>query len=232
MFNLKRPKSKPDPDGPGLSWEADIMLGLRSSLKRQQVINVGLLAAVLVLACAIIVMIPLRKVVPYVVTVDKLTGQASVVSTANDVAASGELNDKHWIQQFLISRERYSYTLLQYDYDQVKRLAGDQPWAVYDKQFQGDAPLDKKYGANIEVLPVVLSITLSEGGLATVRYELRTKDFRLAADPVVTRRIATFRYRYEPKSSVLQAEAIKNPFGFTVTGYQTDPELVNTEASK
>jgi type IV secretion system protein VirB8 len=227
MFNKKRPEVRPDDASVDLSWEADVTLNLRRSARTAWRIAAGGFALASLLAVAVVLLIPLRKVVPYVYVVDKLTGEGTVVATAQDFVATSALNDKHWIKQFVISRERYNFRLLQFDYDNVKRMAGNGPWSAYDRLFQGESSLDKKFGENTEIIPTVLSITLAEGGLATVRYEIRTRDQRASAEPAVARRVATIRYVYDVKGSMREAEAIENPLGFTVTGYQTDPELVN-----
>lgn len=227
MFRKPRPDTRPDDETANLSWEADIVLNLRRSVRNAWRISAAEFVVIVLLAAAVLMMIPLRKVVPYVVMVDKLTGESSVVSTAQDFVSTSALNDKHWVKRFVIARERYNFRLLQSDYDMVKRTAGNTPWLAYDRLFQGESSLDKKLGENKEIIPAVLSITLSEGGLATVRYELRTRDFRSAADATVSRRVATVRYAYNVKRSLTESEAIENPLGFTVTGYQTDPELLN-----
>jgi type IV secretion system protein VirB8 len=218
-------------DGEGLDWETDIVLNLRRSQRNAWRIASAGLALSALLIVALILLLPLRKVVPYVVMVDKLTGEANVVQTAQDFVLTSALNDKHWVKQFVISRERYNFRLLQHDYDNVRRMAGNSPWSAYDRLFQGEGALDKKHGENVEITPTVLSITLADGGLATVRYELRTRDLRASSEPTVARRVATVRYAYEVKANVRESEAIENPLGFTVTGYQTDPELVQGDGA-
>lgn len=210
-----------------LSWEADIVLNERKSRIVAWRVAAASIVMAIIMGIALVLLIPLKQVVPYVVTVDKLSGESSIAQTADDFVRSSALNDKHWVKQFLISRERYSFKLLQHDYDTVKSLAGDQPWLSYVKLYDGDAALDKKYGENTEIVPSILSITLSEKGFATVRYELKTKESRSAAEPTVTRRIATMRYAYKPQGARKEFELIDNPLGFTVEAYQTDPEFVN-----
>jgi type IV secretion system protein VirB8 len=231
LWGSKRPET-PQRDETGLSWEVDIVSNLRQAQRRDRMFMVALLVLAFVQAGAIVSMLPLRKVVPYVVMVDKLTGEARPVNTATEVVSAGTLNEKSWIQEFVIARERYSYRILQRDYDQVKRMAGPQVWAAYDKQFEGENALDKKYAENVEILPTIMSITLSDGGLATVRYELKTRDVRSTSGPSLTRRVATLRYKFEPRVGVSEAEAILNPLGMSIVGYQSDPELMSTEGGK
>lgn len=208
-----------------LSWEASIVLNQTKSRVVAWRVAAAAGAVCLAEAVALAMLVPLHSVVPTVVMVDKLTGEAQVVPSAQEYVANSTLSDKHWINNFLIARERYVYKFIQHDYDTVRRLAGNQPWGNYAAQFEGADSLEKRLKEDVEILPVVLSITLNGNGMATVRYELRTRDFRVTAPPAVTRRIATLRYEYAVKTLTLEKEAIANPLGFTVTAYQTDAEM-------
>lgn len=208
-----------------VSWEADMVLNERKSRTVAWRIAAVACTVAAVQGAAIILMLPLKTVVPSVVMVDKLTGEGQIVSTAQEYVSTSSLSDKHWVERFVTSRERYVYRFIQYDYDTVRRLAGDQPWANYTPMYEGSEALDVRLKDNVEIIPSVLSITLTGNGMATVRYELRTRDYRSTAPPVVTRRVATIRYEYKARNLVLEKEAIANPFGFTVLAYQTDPEM-------
>lgn len=223
MFPKKMTRAT-EPELSNLSWEADIVLNSRTSERTAWRVAIASLIVVFLMAIALILLLPLKQVVPYVVVVDKLTGETSVATTTKDFVTSSALNDKHWVKTFLISRERYSYRIAQHDYNTIRLLAGDKPWATYAKLYEGEYSLDKKYGENTEIIPSILSITLNGDGLATVRYELRTTDGK-SIEPVIARRIATLRYQYIPQSSRREVELIDNPLGFTVLGYQTDPEF-------
>jgi type IV secretion system protein VirB8 len=224
MFGRKsvKPEEKPIPN---LSWEADIVLNERLSRVLAWRVATAAIVMAFMMGIAIALLIPLKQVVPYVVTVDKMTGESTITPTARDFVSSSSLNDKHWIKSFLIARERYNFKLLQHDYDTVRALAGDKPWASYARLYDGDSGLDKKLLENTEITPTILSISLTSGGIATVRYELKTKEVRLT-DPTTSRRIATLRYSYKPQGAKREAELIDNPLGFTVEAYQTDPEFV------
>ncbi|NRR30390.1 hypothetical protein HSX11_09320 [Oxalobacteraceae bacterium] len=211
----------------GLSWEADIVLNERRSRILAWRVAIVAIAVAFIVAVALLLLMPLKQVVPYVITVDKLTGESSIAISSKNFVTNSTLNDKHWVKSFLLARERYNFKLLQYDYDTVKSLAGDGPWKVYSKLYDGDAGLDKKIGENTEITPTILSIALNETGIATVRYELRTKDMRSVAEPVLTRRVATIRYSYKQQGSRKEFDLIDNPLGFSVDAYQTDPEFLN-----
>jgi type IV secretion system protein VirB8 len=209
----------------GLSWEADIVLNERTSRLLAWKVAAFAGATSCLMAVALILLIPLKQVVPYVVEIDKLTGESSIVGSARDYVSPSALNDKHWIKTFVLSRERYAYPLLQHDYDTVHLLAGETAWKAYAKLFEGgDDALDKKYGKKVEITPTILSLTLNQPGIATVRYELNRKNE--VGDPIITRRVATLRYSFKQQLSKREFDVIDNPLGFSVDGYQTDPEFM------
>jgi type IV secretion system protein VirB8 len=209
----------------GLSWEADIVLNERTSRLLAWKVAACAGATACLMAVALILLIPLKQVIPYVVEIDKLTGESSIVGSARDYVSPSALNDKHWIKTFVLSRERYSYPLLQHDYDTVHLLAADAAWKTYAKLFEGDDAMDKKFGKKVEIIPTILSITLNQPGIATVRYELNRKNE--VGEPQITRRVATLRYSFKQQLSKREFDVIDNPLGFSVDGYQTDPEFMS-----
>jgi type IV secretion system protein VirB8 len=184
---------------------------------------------VVLLLVAIILMMPLKSTVPYVYVVDKLTGEVSVGATTKDFVRSTELNDKYWVNQFMLSAERYNYRLLQSDYDTVQLLAGDAVFSQYAQRFEGNNSMEKRFAENVQVLPTILSVSITDGKLATVRFERKVQDLRAGGESKTTRWVALVRYDYKALYNRKEAELIHNPLGFTVTGYQVDPELT-TEA--
>jgi len=216
-----------------LSWEHSIVQARIDSEKRAWLIaRIGTLIT-LIAVTALAVSIPFKQTITRVVVVDKVTGETSVaVDLPEYVATRNDINDKHWIKRFVIAHERYDYKILQADYDLVRRLAGDVTWAKYKKKFVGENSLQKTLEEKVERIPTILSVTLPSPNIATVRYELEEKDLRNASSittqPKVTRYIATLEYKYIPNVKVPEPDAIENPLGFTVTGYQVDPEIVVT----
>jgi len=229
MFNKTKNRGgqRPEPEMHDLSWEHTIVSNDRKSKKTAWWAFYAQSVVSITLGVAILFMLPLKTVVPYVIAVDKITGETSVVPTSENYTTNEVLNDKHWVKEFLISHERYNYRLLQYDYDKIKNLAGDTVWRDYSSKFNGEKALDKVYADNIEIIPKILSITIQDGGIATVRYELATTDRRQANyAPKVTRKVATMRFSYEKKLFQKESDAIDNPHGFTISAYQTDSEFV------
>jgi type IV secretion system protein VirB8 len=210
-----------------LSWDADIVLLTRKSQRLAWRMFAGAVVVIFLLCVAIILMMPLKSTVPYVFTVDKLTGEVAVAATAKDFVKSTELNDKYWVKQFLLSHERYNYRLLQADYDTVRLLSGDNVYSLYAARFEGNDSMDKRFADNVQIIPQILSISITGGNLATVRFERRQQEMRAGGEAKTTRWVALVRYEYKPQLGRKEPELIQNPLGFTVVGYQVDPELTS-----
>lgn len=225
----KRGAVTPNDKMTGINWEAELNSNLRNSLKRSSVLNYILGLAVVALAIAFAMLVPLKQTVPYLVRVDTLTGATQIGQTVQDYVNQSELNDKHWVKNFVVARERYNYRLLQHDYDTIKSLAGDVPWKEYDELFNGSNGLDQRLGENVQITPEIISITLTKNGdqkFATVRLKVEQRDMRSEGKTRTIQKVATLRYDYKPKFFVREREAIENPFGFVVLAYQTDNEFV------
>ena len=228
MFK-RSPKASASAQLSQLSWEASIVESERHSARLAwKIAVISLLMGLLGVLCAIVVL-PLKTTEIKVVTVDKLTGETALASTLGQYAlAPNELNDKYWSKRFLLARERYQYKLLQADYDTVRLLAATAPWRSYAALFDGAQALDKQYGQDIEITPTVLSTTISQYGIATIRYEIKERDLRNSEAPnKIERRVATLRYHYAPNLKANERDLIDNPLGFTVDAYQTVLEVAS-----
>ncbi|MGA2549083.1 MAG: type IV secretion system protein [Burkholderiaceae bacterium] len=208
---------------PRVDWETSLVANeSRSRRTAWRVAAIATLIAALE-AIALSALAPLHSVVPYVVSVDRATGDALVAPTGIESTQTQTLNDKHWISEFIVSRERYVFALLQHDYDTVQRFSSPGVWAHYAGLYEGEAPLDKKLGESTEILPRILSITVAEAGIATARLEVARHE---STGAIRTQRyVATLRYQYHVPMRARESELIANPFGFRVTAYQLDEEL-------
>ncbi len=122
---------------------------------------------------------PFRQVVVRVVEVDKLTGDTGVAGDMPAyVSSRNDINDKHWVKQFVIAHERYVGKILQKDFDTIKVLSGDEVYAKFRAQFEGPNALQSKLGFRVEIAPKILSTTLSAPNIATVRFETTTTDLQ------------------------------------------------------
>lgn len=194
--------------------------------------RVALASAVvaIVAIAALAVLVSRFQPVAFLVTVDKATGETSVVKTLDrDTVEYSEMQDKHNINQFVLSRERYLFQLLQYDYDTTLNLSTDEVGSVYAKLFDGDKALDKVLGAGTEYRIQILSTRLpkDQPGKAIISFEKVVRRSNAGEPEAPARFVATLSYTYKPTLLAKEAAWVANPTGFKVTAYRADPELVS-----
>ena len=217
-------------------WEIDRVLMLERSERRAWwVASSGLILGLIGIA-AVFVQGPLRRVVEIPIVVDRVTGEATIQQRLSvETIPPMETLDKHNLATFVRARESYSWMFLQRDFDQVARMAVPAVFNDYNRQFDGDAALQKKIGASedwrINVVGVRLAASGRSGnrGEATVTYDkvVRLTDRNLP--DVTTRHVASVVFQYQPKVLAKERDRLENPFGFVVMAYRSDPEI-NTAA--
>lgn len=205
-------------------WEASQTLALMQSESRAwKIAGVSTVLTALSIT-GLVVMLPFYKVVPMTFLVDQATGEAQLVDTSTAIPMSSEQWDKHWVDEYVNSRERYNWMLLQYDHDKTMALSGDEIAKTYDALYQGANSIDKQLGNYTERRIHIVSSTLppSNPGTAVVRFERSTRERGLDVE-IGAEYIATLSYTYQkPTLRTLEKNIIANPSGFKVTGYVVD----------
>jgi type IV secretion system protein VirB8 len=219
------------------AWEVDRALMLERSERRAWWAAIAGLVLGLIGIAAVFVQGPLRRVVEIPIVVDRVTGEATIQQRLSvETIPPMEALDKHNLATFVRARESYSWMFLQRDFDQVARMAVPAVFTDYNRQFDGDAALQKKLGASedwrINVVGVRLAASGRSGnrGEATVTYDkvVRLTDRNLP--DVTTRHVASVVFQYQPKVLAKERDRLENPFGFVVMAYRSDPEI-NTPAA-
>lgn len=207
-----------------IDWEASQTLALMQSESRAWKIAGVSTALTALSVTGLVVMLPFYKIVPMTFLVDKATGAAQLVNTSSAIAMSSEQWDKHWVEEYVNSRERYNWMLLQYDHDKTMALSGDEIAKTYDALYQGANSIDKQLGNYTERRIHIVSSTLppSNPGTAVVRFERSTRERGLDVE-IGEEYIATLSYIYQkPTLRTLEKNVVANPGGFKVTGYVVD----------
>ncbi|OGA97740.1 MAG: type IV secretion system protein VirB8 [Burkholderiales bacterium RIFCSPHIGHO2_12_FULL_69_20] len=218
--------------GANRAWEVDRALMLERSERRAWWVAIAGLVLGLIGIAAVFAQGPLRRVIEIPIVVDRVTGEATIQQRLSvETIPPMEALDKHNLANFVRAREGYSWMFLQRDFDQVARMAVPAVFADYNRQFEGDAALQKKIGAaedwRINVVGVRLAASGRAGnqGEATVTYDkvVRLTDRNLPE--VTTRHVASVVFQYQPKVLAKERDRLENPFGFVVTAYRSDPEI-------
>jgi type IV secretion system protein VirB8 len=219
------------------AWEIDRAAAMEKSERRAWWVASAGLCLGLLGVTAVFVQGPLRRIVEIPIVVDRVTGETTIQQRLSvETIPPIEALDKHSLATFVRAREAYSWMFLQRDFDQVARMAVPAVFNDYSRQFEGDAPLQKRIGPSEEWRIVIVSVRLAatkrsgNRGEATVTYDkvVRLTDRNLP--DTTTRHVASVLYRYEPKVFVKERDRLENPFGFVATAYRSDPEI-NTSAA-
>jgi type IV secretion system protein VirB8 len=214
------------------AWEVDRAEMMARSERRAWRVAGSSITVALSAVLAVVAHGPLQKVIEVPIVVDKQTGETTIQQRlAIETVPHLDTLDKHNAAAFVRAREGYSWWWLQRDFDQVARMAVPAVFADYNRQFEGEAALQKKLSATEEWRVNVISVRLSAAkrqgnrGEATVTYEKSVRLTDRNLPDTVTRHVATLVYEYQPKALAKEKDRIENPFGFVVIAYRSDPEI-------
>lgn len=212
FFQLRRQRNR---------WAATALVSLGLSLA-----SVGTLLAI----------VPLKEVRPYVVMVDRTTGEAEKVVQVKAVdLAEEEAVRQAELVRYVTDRETYDPAdngtripeVLSHSRNQARRslvslwTAGSEnyPPAIYEDRAR----------VGVTVVSIALLSETNDGGTAQVRFR---KTLRQADEKPVERDfVATIGFVFEPRVERNLETVWRNPLGFAVTSYRIDAETLSPRAS-
>lgn len=208
-------------------WEASRISMIEKSEQRAWHVAYGAAGVASLAIVAIVLMMPLKETIPWVIRVDNTTGVPDIV-TALDSKGVGydEVVDKYWLAQFVRARETYDWYTLQKDYNTVGLLASPNVGKDYAALFEGPDALDKKFGKSVRATVDIVSVVPNGRGVGTVRFIKTTKRSDDDGPGTVTKWVATVAYEYRNPSLISESQRLVNPFGFQVLSYRQDPEMI------
>lgn len=213
------------------AFEDEIFFSLRHQRDNWAKVAVGSVAAsVLAMGC-LIAILPLNETKPFVIMVDKTTGEAEKLVQVRPASLDQ--------QDAVLQAELVSYVVDRETYDPgdnfaripdvMARSTGNAAESlaqIWSSSFPQYPPTI--YGDAVRIRVVVKSISLNpatrrgQADLATVRItKLREEKGRQTAERTF---VATVGYAFEPKENATLSEVWKNPLGFTVLSYRIDAE--------
>lgn len=212
------------------SWESDRQMRLAKSERRAWwVAGIACLFSLATIA-ALIAHETRPITAPPIIAIDKTSGNVEIIKAGDDISKNySELLEKYWTKRYVVARETYQYTTLQYDYDITLALSSDGVGTSYAKEFEGENAKDKKLGAQTEDRIKVISVVLppDQKRTAVIRFEKVRRHIGSHDQEDTTRRIfvATLSYKFEPSMRGREKDLIENPLGFKVTAYRVDAEI-------
>lgn len=211
------------------AWETDEI----SRLKRSRTlawVTAGVGAALATAAVVAVAMLtPLKTVEPFVVRVDKNTGQSDVVTLLDQKTVTyNEAIDKYFLARYVNYREEYSNAEAYPNYEAVTAMSSQDIGRVY---FNAINPSNKQapvmvYGKQGEVDVKVNSVVFMGNGVAQVRFQRQAR-MSGGAPWDASSWIATVTYEYTDAPTV-EKDRLVNPVGFRVNNYRLDPENIQS----
>lgn len=207
------------------SWAEDVHNSLRASRNRAYWVS-GAFALIATLeAVALVVLMPLKTVVPYTITVDKQTGFAQLQRGLNlGPLSEDESLTQAFIAQYIIARETIDATDLQENYKKVGLWSKGKARVDYINFMDPRNPQSVLNGAtsDTQIKTTIKSISLLDKQSALVRFYTERRE---GVGPFSrTDWSAAIKFSFSGKPMRLEDRLI-NPLGFQVLHYRRDSEF-------
>lgn len=207
------------------AWETDEITRSKRNERRAWIVASTAVVVALLAVLAVVLLTPLKTVEPFVVKVDRNTGQSDVVTILNQKSIGyDEAVDKYFLARYVNYREEFSDAVAFPNYEAVSVMSSQNIGKSYFDMItprNPRAPVNV-YGKTGQVDITVSSVAFIGKGVAQVRFTRRER-MRGDAPWDTAGWIATVTYEYV-NPPVGEKERLVNPVGFRVTEYRLDPE--------
>ena len=186
----------------------------------------------LVLGAVIVSILPLREVVPFLIR-DNGTGiPDGITRLVVEMLTTDDAMDKHFISQYIKTREGYYFNTLQQEYELTQMMSSDEVAKDYRSIYEGKNARDQKLGSSNTVKPEIISIVLSKkevgtdgqaSNIATARVRLIQRNLS-TGEETAKNIVVSLTYEYLPVKNMVEGFRMDNPLGFIVTHYRVDNE--------
>lgn len=218
------------------SWDADRAAQARRTLRvAWTVAGAGWVCAVLI-AAALMLLMPLKRVEPFVVRVDNSTGLVDVVPVFVGTTDMPEAVTRYFLDHYVSVCERFTFATAESDYEECGAFhtpQRNQAWYALWNRSNPASPLNV-YKDGTSVRAQVTSVSFFErasgiGDLAQVRY-IKEKRSGEGAHEQKTYWIATIQYSYAEPSKDPKTRRW-NPLGFRIIEFRSEPEVLTEPES-
>lgn len=212
------------------SWDVDRVAQAQRSCRRAwQVAGAGWICALATATCLILLM-PLKRVDPFVVRVDNTTGVVDVVPVYTGEGRVEQSVTRYFLAHYISICERFNFATAESDYEECGAFHAaqrNQAWYALWNPNNPGSPLNvHKDGSTVRVQVEAVSFFQRVSGvtdLAQVRY-LKAERAGVGADERISHWIATIQYAYTPPSRDPRVRRW-NPLGFKVVELTAEPEV-------
>lgn len=212
------------------SWDADRAAQNARSARVAWRVASGACVLTTVAIIALMLLMPLKHVEPFVIRVDNTTGVVDVVPVFVGEAPMPEVVTRYLLDHYLTVCERFTFATAESDYEECSSFhapARHQEWVALWDRTNANSPLNvHRDGTSVRVQ--VSSITFFDRSngvedLAQVRFIKSTRSGN--GGEQISQWIATVQYVYATPATDPRMRRW-NPLGFKVVDYRTEAEAL------
>lgn len=212
------------------SWDRDRVLNAqRSARVAWRVAGAGWVCAV-TSGASLLLLMPLKRVEPFVVRVDSSTGIVDVVPLYAGNASLDQSVTRYFLTHYITVCERFNFATAESDYEECGAFHSarrNQVWSALWSKNNPNSPLNlHKDGSTVRAQVVSVSFFQRGNGVADLAQVRYVKALRQGSDgeEQLTHWIATLQYVYTAPS---KDPGIRrwNPLGFKIVELVTEPEV-------
>ena len=208
-------------------FDVDLVTGPRRSARTAWIVASCALGVAVLLALALVVLMPLRQTEVFTVLVDSTTGAAERVYRVQPTGISDEEAIKEaLLVSYVSDRESYFRAGIQERLESVQRRSTDGARQSLQALWTAgsDSYPPNVYGPNSEVDVRIRSITFLQPTVAQIRFEKRLT--RPNQSAVTQPFVATIGFAFDPRRERSLERVWENPLGFSVSAYRVDAETL------
>lgn len=212
------------------SWNRDRVQASRSSQRIAWWVAIAACAIALLQAVALVLLTPLKTVVPYTLMVDRTTGYVQALKPLDQqkIAPDAALTQS-FLAQYVLAREGFDRSTVNANYRKAALFSSGTARSSYVSQMQVNNPASPLllYPPGTVIDAKVKSISPLGRNASLVRFETLRTD-RGGPPQVAGEWVAIIHYQYSSAAMSLEDRFV-NPLGFQVTDYRKNPEAFTPE---
>lgn len=212
------------------SWDADRAAQAQRSSRIAWTVAAGAGTCATLTAAAILALMPLKRVEPFVIRVDNTSGVVDVVPVFTGNVEMPEAVTRYFLDHYVTICERFNFATAESDYEECGAFhtaQRNQLWYQQWNRSNPESPLNRfRDGTVIQTQVMSISFFTRGNGvadLAQVRYAKRRRNAN-GGEAERTQWIATVQYAYGEPSQDARSRRW-NPLAFKIIDFRPEQEL-------
>jgi len=212
------------------SWDADRAAQAQRSARAAWSVAAGAGTCAMFACAALLALMPLKRVEPFVIRVDNSSGVVDVVPVFDGKVNMPQAVTRYLLDHYVTVCERFNFATAESDYEECgafNTAQRNQAWYQAWNRANPDSPLNRfKDGTTLRAQVSSISFFTRGNGvadLAQVRY-LKTRRNAGGGEEQTSHWIATLQYVYGEPSRDARVRRW-NPLGFKIVDFRPEPEV-------